>query len=61
MSDYQEGDYVAYIPYHAGGRINHPDVEYGEVTGKNNSYIFVKFKGDNFSKAVIRERLHRVA
>lgn len=34
---------VAYIPNHADGDINHPDVEYGYVSSRNNYYIFVRF------------------
>jgi len=37
------GDRAAYIPYHANGDINHPDVEYGIVTGMNKEYVFVRF------------------
>jgi hypothetical protein len=29
------GQQIAYIPMHAGGDINHPDVEFGFVTGFN--------------------------
>lgn len=34
---------VAYIPLHAEGDINHPDVEYGRVSSTNSHTVFVKF------------------
>lgn len=34
---------VAYIPNHADGDINHPDVEWGYVSSSNDVNIFVKF------------------
>lgn len=34
---------VAYIPGHADGDINHPDVEFGIVSSKNHVNAFVKF------------------
>ena len=30
---FQRGDQIAYIPWHAGGDIAHPDVEFGFVMG----------------------------
>lgn len=54
------GDRVAYIPYHANGDINHPDVEYGIVTGMNKEYVFVRFGNEEISKAVIPLRLQKV-
>lgn len=35
---------VAYIPSRAGGDINHPDVEFGQVSRTNETYVFVKFE-----------------
>lgn len=35
---------VAYIPNHAFGDINHPDVEWGKVSSSNSKVIFVKFE-----------------
>lgn len=35
---------VAYIPSHADGDINHPDVEFGKVSSTNEKYVFVKFE-----------------
>ena len=55
-----KGDRVAYIPYHANGNINHPDVEYGEVTSMNKEYVFVRFGNEEISKAVIPLRLQKV-
>ena len=34
---------VAYIPGHAAGDIQHPDVEYGFVSSHNGTNVFVKF------------------
>jgi hypothetical protein len=34
---------VAYIPGHAHGEINHPDVEHGTVSSNNGKNVFVKF------------------
>lgn len=34
---------VAYVPAHAHGDRNHPDVEYGTVSSKNEHVAFVKF------------------
>ena len=34
---------VAYVPTHAHGDMNHPDVEYGVVSSTNAKYVFVKF------------------
>lgn len=34
---FQRGDQIAYIPAHADGDINHPDVEFGFVTGGPNA------------------------
>lgn len=31
------GDQIAYIPMHADGDINHPDVEFGFITGFNSA------------------------
>lgn len=34
---------VAYVPRHAKGNANHPDVERGTVSSTNAIYAFVKF------------------
>lgn len=34
---------VAYIPAHAHGDVTHKDVELGNVSSKNDKYVFVKF------------------
>lgn len=34
---------VAYVPTHADGDLNHPDVERGAVSSTNHKYVFVKF------------------
>ena len=35
QSKFQPGDQIAYIPNHAAGDIQHPDVEFGFVTSTN--------------------------
>lgn len=42
-ADFTAGDRVAYVPLHAGGWIEHPDVEYGTVSSTNDVNVFVKF------------------
>lgn len=37
------GDRVIYVPTHANGDINHPDVEYGTVKSWNKKFIFVNY------------------
>jgi hypothetical protein len=32
MGDLRTGDRVAYVPYHANGDLNHPDVEHGTIS-----------------------------
>jgi hypothetical protein len=34
---------VAYVPRHAEGDMEHPDVEQGVVSSVNSKYVFVKF------------------
>lgn len=34
---------VTYVPRHAGDDLNHPDVEHGVVSSKNDCFAFVKF------------------
>lgn len=43
MNDFKRGDQIAYIPDHAEGNINHPDVEFGFVTSTNPHYVFVRY------------------
>lgn len=45
MTLYRKGDQVAYIPPHADGDINHPDVEFGFVTSTANkgAVVFCRF------------------
>lgn len=46
------GERVLYVPTHAQGDRNHPDVERGVVTGhnKDGSTVFVRFGNDTGSK-----------
>lgn len=37
------GSSVVYIPTHANGNINHPDVEYGKISSFNDVTVFVKY------------------
>ena len=52
------GEYVLYVPDHAEGALTHKDVEPGIVTGKNRTYIFVRFGGDASSKACLPRQLY---
>lgn len=38
---------VRYVPRHAGNNLNHPDVEQGVVSSKNDLFAFVKFGASN--------------
>lgn len=38
------GEAVTYIPRHANGDVNHPDVERGYISSFNEGYLFVRFK-----------------
>lgn len=37
------GDSVYYVPLHAAGDLQHPDVERGVVTSLGSLYVFVRF------------------
>lgn len=37
------GIQIVYVPEHAGGRLCHPDVEYGFVTSVTDNYAFCRF------------------
>ena len=43
IEDVKDSMRVAYIPGHAHGDINHPDVERGKVSSKNSVNVFVRF------------------
>ena len=43
LSRFERGDQIAYIPRHAKGDINHPDVEYGFVTSVRGNMVFCRF------------------
>ena len=36
MNDLNIGDRVTYVPYHANGDVNHPDVEHGTISSIKN-------------------------
>ena len=40
------GKHVRYVPYHAAGDVRHEDCETGVVTSTNDTYVFVRFKGE---------------
>jgi hypothetical protein len=46
LSAYNAGDMVRYVPYHAHGDIRHKDCENGRVTSRNDTYVFVRFRGE---------------
>ena len=43
VNDFKAGQNVTYIPNHADNDTGHPDCEEGQVTSKNDKYVFVKF------------------
>ena len=42
--DFQVGQRVTYVPYHAEGRVDHTDCERGRVSSINDYFVFVKFR-----------------
>ncbi len=46
LSDFQVNQMVRYVPYHAHGDVRHADCENGRVTSKNDTFVFVRFKGE---------------
>jgi hypothetical protein len=54
------GSHVSYVPRHAKGQVEHPDIEYGVVTGQNEKYIFVRFGSEKISKAVTVDLLREI-
>lgn len=58
LEDFNPGDNVRYVPYHAHDDINHPDCENGKVTSKNSTYVFVRFKGET-SQACMPDQLRK--
>lgn len=43
LDEFKRGDQVAYIPDHAYGDIEHPDVEFGFVTSVVFGAVFVRY------------------
>jgi hypothetical protein len=43
MSKIQRGTQIAYIPQHAGGDIEHQDVEFGFVTSVRGEFAFCRY------------------
>jgi hypothetical protein len=49
-NQFNVGDRVVYIPYHAHGNVDHEDCEYGVITSTNSRYVFVCFEEDSVSR-----------
>lgn len=47
LSDFEVGQHVRYVPYHAHGDASHPDCENGVVSSISENFVFVRFKGPN--------------
>lgn len=43
LTDDDLGAQVTYVPMHAGGDRNHPDVEHGVITSFNDKFVFVRY------------------
>ena len=43
MNNFEQGTQIAYIPNHADGDINHPDVEFGFVTSIRGNVCFCRY------------------
>lgn len=43
LEDFKPKQRVIYVPFHANGDRNHPDVEFGMVSSVGETYVFVKF------------------
>lgn len=43
LKDFNPGDEVIYVPYHAEGNRKHTDCEWGRVSSVNDHYVFVRF------------------
>ena len=43
LEDFHKGMRVMYLPNHANGDKNHKDRQYGVVSSKNDTYVFVKY------------------
>jgi hypothetical protein len=57
LSDFKQGDFVTYVPLHADGDLDHPDVEYGRVSSVNDKFVFVKFGGSMIGQPCYPEDL----
>jgi len=44
LADFESGDPVRYVPLHVHGDASHPDCEDGKVSGRNDKFVFVRFK-----------------
>jgi hypothetical protein len=58
LSDFEAGDRVRYVPYHAHGDVRHADCENGRVTSVNSVYVFVRFRPEGeTSEACLPDQL----
>lgn len=44
LTDFKPDAPVSYVPMHANGNTEHPDVEHGVVSSVGRKYVFVKFE-----------------
>ncbi len=51
LADFHSGEVVLYVPIHAHGDTNHPNVERGVVSSIGARLVFVKFDGQFGAKA----------
>ena len=58
--EFQPGDLVKYVPYHAAGNSHHPDCDTGKVTSLNSAFVFVRFSGST-SQACNPDQLRLLA
>jgi hypothetical protein len=61
LDEITEGMRVLYIPPHAQGKRTHPDCVRGVVTGKSDTWVFVRYDSDRYSNATAPECLVRDA
>lgn len=43
IEQFSRGEQIAYIPMHAKGNIDHPDVEFGFVTSQKGNTVFCRY------------------
>lgn len=62
-SDVQVGTQIAYVPQHAFGKLDHPDVQYGFVTAVADTFAFCRYwrRGHENDAVPVQERLRTAA